>query len=109
MTQQNNLEAISAFSELRKKSGTVAYLQNLRNKGNDPKSSPEVCPVCRATLENKVSFYDLFILLRSLCLLPKLILTKHFSPVGSFVMWALLLHGLFSRAHEKDTNSLCYL
>ncbi|XP_034237613.1 E3 ubiquitin-protein ligase SHPRH isoform X2 [Thrips palmi] len=53
MTHQNNLEAISAFSELRKKSGTVAYLENLRSKGNDPKSSPEVCPVCQATLENK--------------------------------------------------------
>lgn len=54
MIHQNNLEAVSALSELRKKSGTVAYLQNLRSKGNDPKSSPEVCPVCQATLENKV-------------------------------------------------------
>ncbi|KAK3927321.1 E3 ubiquitin-protein ligase SHPRH [Frankliniella fusca] len=52
MIHQNKLEAASALSELRKKSGTVAYLQNLRSKG-DSKSVVEVCPVCRNNLEKK--------------------------------------------------------
>lgn len=54
MAHQNQLEAISALSELKKKSGTVAYLQNLRSRDNT-KSNVEVCPICRCTLERKWS------------------------------------------------------
>lgn len=52
MIHQNKLEAASALSDLKKKYGTVAYLQNLRNK-DDSKSNVEVCPVCRSNLEKK--------------------------------------------------------
>lgn len=57
MAHQNKIEAVSALSELRKKSGTVAYLKNLRLKGeDDSKSNIDVCPVCQSALERKVRF-----------------------------------------------------
>lgn len=66
------LDAGSALSELRKKSGTVAYLQNLRNKGTDQQKNTELCPICRSTMEDRVSFTNLalfFVLFLNLFLL----------------------------------------
>ena len=55
MSSKMKFDAAAALSELRKKSGTVAYLENLRSKGTDQQKIAELCPICRGAMEDRVS------------------------------------------------------